>query len=74
MFLKIKFTISKHTKCFLSVSHLRWNSGRDVSDKMAKKCIKMTKSTFWGKTMREDIRRGGKVWGDKPTFWLAGLG
>ena len=68
MFLKIKFTISKHAKCFLSVSHLRWNSGRDVSDKIAKKCIKITKSTFWGKTMREYIRRWEGCGGTNQLF------
>ena len=68
MFLKIKFTISKHTKCFLSVSHLRWNSGRDVSDKMAKKCIKITKSTFWGENNERGHKEGRGCGGTNQLF------
>ena len=41
--------------------------GVDSLDKMAKNCIKIRKSVFWGQNSG-----GGRGMGDKPIFWVVG--
>ena len=38
----------------------------DILTRMAKNCMKITKSTFWGQNS------GGETWGAKQIFWVLG--